>query len=205
MRTGEERRAAFVLLALAGAGLLVRLLAGGGAPPGEVAYRSITGGRLDRDSVAARAARLARPLAPGEKIDLDSAPADELVRLPRIGPALARRIVAYRENHGPFGMLEAVEAVPGVGPTTLEALRTHAAFSGRSIGRPQQAANPLVSLNTASAAELAQLPGIGPARARAILEDRRRRGPYRRLDDLTRVRGIGAGTIARLRGRVRLP
>ena len=56
-----------------------------------------------------------------------------------------------------------------------------------------------------SADELAQLPGIGPTRAQSILEDRRRRGPYRRLEDLTRVRGIGPGTIARLRGHVILP
>jgi competence protein ComEA len=62
-----------------------------------------------------------------------------------------------------------------------------------------------VSLNTASEAELAQLPGIGAIRAAAIVADRKRQGPFRQLDDLTRVSGIGEGTVARLRGRVRVP
>lgn len=204
MRGRDERRAAYVLLLLAAAGLAVRILAVGGVPPGEVAYRQVGGERPARDSVAARAARLSRPLAPGEKIDLDRAPADELARLPRIGPALAGRIVSFREAHGPFGSLDAVERVAGVGPATLEALRPHAAFSA-AVAAQSPVEHRLVSLNTATVAELAQLPGIGPARAQAILEDRRRRGSYRRLEDLTRVRGIGPGTIAGLRGRVRLP
>jgi competence protein ComEA len=205
MRIPEERRAAVVLLALASVGLLARMLGGGESPPGEMAYRPGASHRPERDSVEARAARLGRPLAPGEKIDLDRAAADELARLPRIGPALALRIVTYRDIHGPFGGLEALDGVPGVGPGTLAALGPHAIFSGPS-SKPRSSSDPaLVSLNTATAEALAQLPGIGPARAQAILEDRRRRGPYRRLEDLTRVRGIGPGTIARLRGRVRLP
>jgi competence protein ComEA len=191
MRIPEERRAAVVLLALASVGLLARMLGGGESPPGEMAYRPGASHRPERDSV--------------EKIDLDRAAADELARLPRIGPALALRIVTYRDIHGPFGGLEALDGVPGVGPGTLAALGPHAIFSGPP-SKPRSSSDPaLVSLNTATAEALAQLPGIGPARAQAILEDRRRRGPYRRLEDLTRVRGIGPGTIARLRGRVRLP
>lgn len=205
MRIPEERRAAVLLLALASVGFLARLLGGGEAAPGEVAYRRGSTDRPGQDSVQARAARLTRPLAPGEKIDLDRAPADELARLPRIGPALALRIVTYRDAHGPFGSLEALDAVPGIGPGTVAALRPHATFSG-PVSRPRSPReSTLVSLNTATADALAKLPGIGPARAQAILEDRRRRGPYRRLEDLTRVRGIGARTIVHLRGRVRLP
>ena len=44
------------------------------------------------------------------------------------------------------------------------------------------------------------LPGIGPVRAEAIARDRARRGPFASVEDLTRVEGIGPGTVERLRG-----
>jgi len=55
-----------------------------------------------------------------------------------------------------------------------------------------------VNVNTASAAELDLLPGIGPALAAMIIEDRQANGPYATLDDLDRVPRIGPKTIARL-------
>src|SRR5690606_20928295 len=65
------------------------------------------------------------PLAPGERIDPTRASADELDRLPRVGPALAARIVAHREEHGPFRSLAELDAVPGVGPALLGSLAPH--------------------------------------------------------------------------------
>lgn len=56
-----------------------------------------------------------------------------------------------------------------------------------------------IDLNTASAAELEALPRIGPALARRITEDRETRGPFRSIEDLRRVRGIGPRTIEGLR------
>ncbi len=72
---------------------------------------------------ARRAAQLSRPLAPGERIDLDHADVTEITRLPRIGPALAQRIVAWRAQHGAFGSLERLDSVPGIGPKLLDAIR----------------------------------------------------------------------------------
>jgi len=72
---------------------------------------------------ARRAASLARPLAPGERIDLDNADVTEITRLPRVGPALAQRIVAWRTEHGLFGSLDRLDSVPGIGPKLLEAIR----------------------------------------------------------------------------------
>jgi len=204
--TTDDRRAAFILLALAAAGLLVRVLLGPGASAGEIGYRAAPQNRPSRDSVAAAAGRLARPLQRGERIDLDRAPAAELARLPRVGPALAARIVAHRDAHGPFGSLAGLDRVPGVGPALIEAVRPHAAFSsGRSEAGQVPQPPRVVTLNTATAEDLTHLPAIGPARARAIVEDRRRRGPFGRLEDLLRVPGIGAKTIERLRGRVSVP
>jgi len=63
------------------------------------------------------------------------------------------------------------------------------------------AANALLNINTAQVAELAeQLPGIGPAKAVAIVKYREANGPFKTLDALTDVKGIGPATLAKIRG-----
>lgn len=57
-------------------------------------------------------------------MNLNSAPADELEQLPGIGPALADRIVTYREANGGFGSLEELAAVSGSVRPLLKASRT---------------------------------------------------------------------------------
>ena len=59
-----------------------------------------------------------------------------------------------------------------------------------------------VDLNRASAAELDRLPGVGPATAQAIVDDREQNGPFARVDDLERVPGIGPAKLDALRGLV---
>ena len=207
MPSSDDRRAALVLVGLAALGLAVRLLVGGLPAPGAVGYRFADGGGPTRDSVARDAARLARPLAAGERVDVDRAPAVELARLPRIGPALAGRIVADREAQGPFGSLEALERIPGVGPATLKALAPYVVFSSppRRRAAPRPTGSQPVPVNRATPEELAALPGIGPRLAEAIVEERRRNGPFRSVDDLQRVRGIGPAMVTRLTGRIRIP
>ena len=55
-----------------------------------------------------------------------------------------------------------------------------------------------IGLNQAPAAELMLLPGIGPRLAEAIVADRAAGGPYRRLEDLTRVKWIGPVVVERI-------
>jgi len=208
MASAADRRAALVLGGLALVGLGVRVLLGGGAAPGEVAYRFAGQAGPSRDSAAAAAARLARPLEPGEVVDVDRASAGELVRLPRIGPGLAARIVADREAHGPFGSLEGLARVPGLGDVTLRGLRRSVVFSGRPRPPTEPGRAPgeeRVAVNRATAAELEALPGIGPTLARAIVEERARGGPFRSVADLQRVPGIGPATVRRLTSRIRIP
>lgn len=56
----------------------------------------------------------------------------------------------------------------------------------------------VVNINTATAEQLALLPGVGPSRADAIIQTRQRR-PFRSIQELARVRGIGRATLLRLR------
>ena len=62
----------------------------------------------------------------------------------------------------------------------------------------------VVNINTATVEELQLLPGIGEARARALIEERKRRGGFQKVDDLLEVKGIGESSLARLRPMVTL-
>lgn len=58
----------------------------------------------------------------------------------------------------------------------------------------------LVNINTATADELAALPGIGPVTAQRIVEYRTQFGPFSTVEDLTQVFGIGPATVIQLKG-----
>lgn len=60
-------------------------------------------------------------------------------------------------------------------------------------------ANAGININTATQAELETLQGIGPAKAKAIIEHRNENGPFVSKDSLADVNGIGPGTIKQLR------
>jgi competence protein ComEA len=54
--------------------------------------------------------------APAALIDINHASAEELDRLPGIGPVTAQSIIVYRSEHGAFTNIEAIQQVPGIGP-----------------------------------------------------------------------------------------
>lgn len=86
--------------------------------------------------------------------------------------------------------------VPAVGETVASG-----SPSPSSTSRPPTATS-VINLNSATAAELEVLDGIGPARAQAIIDYRQRNGPFKAVDDLLKVSGIGPVTLERLRSRV---
>ena len=133
MFTGDERRALVFLAVVATVGAGFRVAGGSGPAAAKAAAVApqLAGGDLVRQAAQAqRAQALQRPLAEGERVDVDRAAADELERLPRVGPALARRIVAEREAHGPFGSLQGLRRVSGIGPKLLHDLEAHVTFGG---------------------------------------------------------------------------
>jgi competence protein ComEA len=110
MLTGRERVALAVLGAAALLGLGVSL-----RPP--VFPESGAPGMIVRawDQALARA----------RQVDVNTADAAELERLPQVGPALARRIVAEREAEGPFRSPQDLARVRGIGPKTVGALQDY--------------------------------------------------------------------------------
>ena len=210
----KEKHAVLLLLGLAVAGHGVRFLVSGPSdptrPPGELLADS--GPPSDPAAQRARAIRLDRPLRPGEKIDLNTASEEEIARLPRIGMSLAKRIVAFRSARGPFGSLADLERVAGVGPALSQQIRDMVRFSGvvfraqgpdrRDPSQPDPGTYAVgaqrVNLNSASQSELERLPGIGPARARAILAYRRAKGPFAVVSDLRAVPGLTRKLVEQL-------
>ena len=81
------------------------------------------------------------------RIDLNAATAEELERLPSIGPSLAARIVAHRAARGGFSTVNQVREVPGIGPVIFERVRDRLTVDG-PVAAPAQ-------------------PGVGPAAARS--------------------------------------
>ena len=216
-----ELRALLLLLALAVAGQGVRyLLTRPGQAPGQVQlFNTLPPGSpsAQRDS----AMQKGRPLGAGERVDVDVAGAAELTRLPKVGPRLAKVIVADRQEHGAFGSLAGLDRVSGIGPGLLKVLGPLVVFSGTAGPRgagaevAQKSAPPVkasappsccpatpLNINSATAAELDALPGIGPAKAAAILQYREQHGPFTAVEELARVPGFGVAAVARLRERV---
>lgn len=72
-------------------------------------------------------------------------------------------------------------------------LAAHAA-----VGKKTPPATPL-DLNTATATELAQVPGIGASSAKAIVQFRQKSGPFERVEDLLAIRGISARKLEQIR------
>lgn len=128
----DDKRAALLLAGLALTGAAIRFVLSPSAQraPGDVRLVADSTPAQALRETARRAALLARPLVPGEHIDVDRADVTELTRLPRVGPALAQRIVAWRERHGPFRVLARLDSVSGIGPALLDAIRPYVTFSG---------------------------------------------------------------------------
>ena len=56
-----------------------------------------------------------------------------------------------------------------------------------------------VNINTASSSELEALPGIGPAKAKAIVDYRQQHGAFKSVEELKNVKGIGEGIFSKLK------
>lgn len=68
--------------------------------------------------------------------------------------------------------------------------------------QPAQASRPAaatLNINTATVADLQKLPGIGPATASRIVEYRQKNGPFKKIEELMNVRGIGEKSFLKLK------
>jgi competence protein ComEA len=160
----------------------------------------------------------------GYRVDLNQADRAELLQLPGVGPSRADEILAYRKKHGRFRTIADLQNVSGIGPATLERLWPWVCVGSEVADEeseppreiPKRARPPRkppapavnkkaallkgkrINVNTASAAELQQLPRIGEKLARRIIAERRK-GRFKSVEDLQRIRGIKGKTLEMLR------
>jgi DNA uptake protein ComE-like DNA-binding protein len=166
--TPSERRALAVVAAIAALGVVARVVKARDARPAPTAAEMLA---LDSQIARVRAARAgsgrtggaarstgrtstgasrtrrpssqtARDTTPPPPVDLDTASAATIERLPWIGPTLAARIIESRERCGSFGSMEALKRVYGIGEGMAKRLAPHVTFStsSRPIGAERTAA-----------------------------------------------------------------
>ena len=140
------------------------------------------------------------PAAPSAKVDLNTATAEELATLPGIGPAKAKAIIDGR----PYTSLKDFDQRNIVAASVADKIKDQVTVS-KAKTKPVVAAAPeepnppeptgKIDLNSATADELEVLPGVGPARAKAIVEGR----PYTSLAQFESKGIIPAGVFDKFR------
>ncbi len=98
--------------------------AGGASPDADLAHVNLArvlqdGEQIDVPQLGAQAGTKGTASASGP-VHINTATLDDLQRLPGVGPAIAQRILDYRNQHGPFRSLADLDKVSGIGPTRLK-------------------------------------------------------------------------------------
>lgn len=149
-------------------------------------------------------------------IDIRSAGSEELMLLPGIGAKRAADIIAYR-SATPFTTVYELQKIKGIGPKTLDKLLPMLLIFGadslmvhsnpeakpKPKAKKQESVNSkIVNINSAGLEELITLQGIGETKAKAILEYRAQNGRFDTVEDICKVKGIGAKTLEKNRARL---
>jgi competence protein ComEA len=97
-------------------------------------------------------------------------------------------------------MLRSLVSLVALGAFTAAAhpMAQSAADSKAALDKPAF----VVNLNTATAADLERLPGIGPTAALRIIEYRQKRGPFKKIEELMNVQGVGEKTFLTLKPQI---
>ena len=102
--------------------------------------------------------------------------------------------ISAQRSDKPAGIAAPAAAEPVKVPSQSAEKPAEPAAGAERSGSQQRESTGKIDLNRASAAELEKLPGIGPSKAKAIVEYRANSGPFRSPEDIMKVKGIGPKT-----------
>ena len=144
-----------------------------------------------------------------EKIDINKADTETLSKLPGIGFVKSQAIVDYREKIGEFQSLIELTKVKGIGKKTLSKILPYLEMIGDSTEvkaflSEEKSIKILgkININSASKSHLMSLPGIGEGKANAIIEYRKTNGPFKSIDEIKNVKGIGEGIFEKIKDKI---
>ncbi|XP_068620969.1 endonuclease/exonuclease/phosphatase family domain-containing protein 1-like [Battus philenor] len=137
-----------------------------------------------------------------ELMNVNTATEEQLMTLPGVNRQLAREIVRHRQMIGRFKRVDDLALVSGIGAEKLELLRpeictnikrqlsraSSCTHSLDSVRLPSE--NKLCSINSSSVFQLQCVPGLNQEIAANIVDYRNKKGPFKSLDDLIKVRGM---------------
>ena len=126
------------------------------------------------------------------KLNVNTASAADLTRLPGIGEVIGFRIVKERERRGAFKDIRELREIKGVSQRVYEGFREHVAVRG------ENSLKVYTDLNTITKPLLLGIPGMSEGEARSILNYRKAHGGFEEVEDLLKVPGIGKKRLAEL-------
>ena len=151
-----------------------------------------------------------RQAAPPARLNVNAATAEQLMTLPGVDRPTATNIVAHRRTIGGFRRIEDVALVSGVGAARFTHMRAEMCVGrcaecggggGDDVSRSSASSSrsSAVDVNTADVFQLTRVVGVTQSLAERIVSRRERRGPYRTLTELTRVRGVRPAVLSTAR------
>ena len=140
------------------------------------------------------------------KYDLRTCTKEELQQIPRIGPSRAQTIIEYREQIG-FNSLKDIKQIKGIGDATFEIIKPYLIEFGeeeipKSVKKSTSMNQNKININIANIEELTQLPGIGPAKAKKIVQKREELDGFKSIEQITEVKGIGEKSFEKLKNNI---
>ena len=164
-----------------------------------------------------------------EKVNINTASEEELMTLPGISRHIAHSVIEYRHQIGGFKRVEDLALVTGVGATKLAALRLEICVHNKktslnaSLCSSQQdisfgddtsrtsskslssaSKSSLINVNTSNVFQLMKIRGLSQQLAENIVIHRDKKGPFKTLDDLVKVKGIKPGVLSAIRPQLTL-